>query len=246
MIHLLIGTIIGVVMGLTGAGGALVALPLFISLLDMDLKSASVLSLIAVMLASLSNFIFQRGKIDLKLLLLILGGSGIGSVVATPLKVITPNFAIASILVVVSSFALYQTWHQSQSRSSSHTEVSPMKGVSLGIILGLLTTLTGLGGGVLLVPIFLRYFRLDQDTAVRNSLVAVGLSSLFSFLLQLRLGPLLPDLHSMLVLSCGIILSAQGIRWFQKKLGQSTMQQARRLVFSAVVLYSLIMIFIKG
>ena len=47
----LLGVIIGVVMGLTGAGGALVAIPLFMQFQGMSLKEASVFSLIAVVIA---------------------------------------------------------------------------------------------------------------------------------------------------------------------------------------------------
>jgi uncharacterized membrane protein YfcA len=52
--------IIGIVMGLTGAGGALIAIPLFIQFMGMNLKEASIYSLIAVVVASLLNFVEQR------------------------------------------------------------------------------------------------------------------------------------------------------------------------------------------
>jgi len=44
MIYAFCGLIIGIVMGLTGAGGALVAIPLFMQFLALTLKDASVYS----------------------------------------------------------------------------------------------------------------------------------------------------------------------------------------------------------
>ena len=55
MSNILIGVIVGLIMGLTGAGGALISIPLFLSLMNVSLKEATVLSLIAVMLGSLIN-----------------------------------------------------------------------------------------------------------------------------------------------------------------------------------------------
>ena len=56
MNYLAIGSVIGLVMGLTGSGGALVAIPLFMYVLELGLKEASVLSLVAVRLASSFNY----------------------------------------------------------------------------------------------------------------------------------------------------------------------------------------------
>lgn len=55
------GSIIGIVMGLTGAGGALVAIPLFMTVLRMELKSAAVYSLVTVVIASTQISFFRGG-----------------------------------------------------------------------------------------------------------------------------------------------------------------------------------------
>ncbi len=245
--HFLIGSIIGIVMGLTGAGGALVSLPLFMTFLNMDLKSASVFSLIAVVVAAVANFFTQKGKVHYRLSLVIVLSSGVGSLLSAPFKAQLPDLFIALLLVGVSLYALVNVWRtQGHTNPDHEVEVSAIKTIPLGLILGALTTFTGLGGGVMLVPVFLRAFRLNQNDAIINSLFAVGLSSVLSFLIQLRSLPNLELNMSLIYLSAGIIFAATVIKLVLTSLNQDKVVLTRRLVFTGVVIYSVVRIFIKG
>jgi uncharacterized membrane protein YfcA len=247
MIHFIIGSIIGLVMGLTGAGGALVSLPLFMTFLGMDLKVASVFSLIAVVVASVANFFSQKGNVHYRLSFIIVLSSGVGSLLTAPFKVQLPEAIIAILLVIVSLYALVNVWRsQSEANPDLVVESSILKSIPLGLLLGALTTFTGLGGGVMLVPVFLRVFKLNQDDAIINSLFAVGLSSVLSFLIQLQSMQNLDLDATFLFLAAGIVVAATLVKLGLKSLTQDKVILTRRLVFTGVVIYSTVRIFIKG
>jgi uncharacterized protein len=247
MTHFLIGSIIGLVMGLTGAGGALVSLPLFMSFLGMDLKTASVYSLIAVVVAAVANFLSQKGNVHYRLSLIIIASSGLGSLLTAPFKAALPELIIALLLLVVSLYALVNVWRsQSDVNSGDLAETPIFKSLILGLLLGALTTFTGLGGGVMLVPVFLRVFKLTQNDAIINSLFAVGLSSILSFLIQVRSMQEIELNASLLIMALGIVLAAVLVKFALTRITQDKVILTRRLVFTAVVIYSTLKIFIKG
>lgn len=234
-------------MGLTGAGGALVSLPLFMTFLGMDLKVASVFSLIAVVVAAVANFFSQKGIVHYRLNFIIVMSSGVGSLLTAPFKAQLPEAVMAFLLVSVSLYALVNVWRsQSEVKPDLVVETSVFKSIPLGLLLGALTTFTGLGGGVMLVPVFLRVFKLNQDDAIINSLFAVGLSSVLSFLIQLRSMQNLEIDKNLLFLSAGILVAATLVKLIIKSLNQDKVILTRRLVFTGVVIYSTVRIFIKG
>lgn len=57
---IIISLLVGLVLGLSGSGGGLVAIPLFIHLAGSDIKQATVLSLVVVLLGAIINWRTQR------------------------------------------------------------------------------------------------------------------------------------------------------------------------------------------
>lgn len=248
MIYLFCGLIIGTVMGFTGAGGALVAIPLFIQFMDMTLKEASVLSLFAVVIASLSNFISQRKNGNTKLGVMIISASMVGSFLSTPYKKWLPDFYVALLLTAVSLYALYNVWKKTKPVSAfgnvvHKKDVSLLITIIVGLTLGVLTTFTGLGGGVLMVPVLLSIYALSQTEAVATSLLAVGLSSLFSLIIQVSAGAkILWDIN-LLFLIGGILAAAFILSLFTKKISAAHLMLIRKVVFTAVVILAVVKIF---
>lgn len=245
MLYLISGLIIGVVMGLTGAGGALIAIPLFIQFLGMTLKEASVLSLFAVVIASLSNFVSQRKFSDLKNSAIIVVASSVGSYLSNPYKKLTPDIVVAILLTSVSIYALYSVWKPVRKMDSQglKAEPTPFITILIGLFLGFLTTFTGLGGGVLMMPIFLNLYGHDQKKAVASSLLAVSLSSLSSLVIQINGGISLGLDLSIVYLIIGILSSAISLKILVVKIDQIKMIKVRQIVFSLVVVIALSKLF---
>jgi uncharacterized protein len=242
----ILGLIIGLVMGLTGAGGALIAIPLFIEFLGMSLKDASVYSLIAVVIASAINLIDQRKSAHLKLGFSIFSFSILGSLASSPLKAKTPEILVIFLLIMISLYALYGIWFDRPAQTS-HPRSAGLKLTALiGVILGALTTLTGLGGGVLMVPVFLKVYQLPQREAVATSLLAVGLTAMVSFIIQFVQGTttLILDTQA-LWLGLGILLSGGGMKVLLKMMPPHLLVTTRRLVFTLVVMIAIAKLIIR-
>lgn len=240
---LFIGVVIGVVMGLTGAGGALVAIPLFIQFLGLDLKEATVYSLVAVIIASLSNFYFQRKFSDYKMAFTFVLLSTVGSFLTTPLKKIIPDTMMAILLALVSLYSLYNMWISSGNFKDKMTSPGLSLTIAIGLSLGALTTLTGLGGGVLMLPILIGVYALDQSRAVATSLLTVSLSSFSSFLIQVYSGTDINFDETMLKLILGIILAAFIVKKAIFVIPTIFLNYTRKIMFTLVVFVALLKIF---
>lgn len=245
MIELLCGILIGIVMGLTGAGGALVAIPLFMHFMGQTLKEASLYSLIAVVLASLMNFLAQRKFSQYKTAFIIVVFSAVGSYLATPVKTSLSSSWIAVLLTVISLYALFNVWFPVKKKEEHNGK--PLKSfwmsLAVGLVLGTLTTLTGLGGGVLMLPIFLNIYRLNQGQAVATSLLAVGLSSLSSLLIQIMHGADFKIDIGFLYLLFGILSAVFLLKKISEKIDLKILMKARQVVFSVVVFLAIAKIF---
>lgn len=243
MDYAIIGIIIGFVMGLTGSGGALVAIPLFISILGLSLKEASVFSLVAVSLASFINYIDQRKFADLHLAWLVFVGSIIGSFSFKPIKERSPEILLGFLLAIISIYALYSVWRKKKSLENGVTQFSFIKTLILGFFLGGLTTMTGLGGGVLLMPIFLSFFYLSEKKAVATSLLTISVSSLFSLIIQYEDIQLTPSLIQLGLLVIGIVAAIIVLKLMLRKINPEKISMARKLLFSLVVAFAFSKIF---
>lgn len=240
---IVLGIIIGVVMGLTGAGGALVAIPLFLQFLEMGLKEATLYSLIAVIIASLSNFIFQRKFSDYKLSIIFVILSTLGSLATNPFKKLLPDIYMASLLGIVSIYSLYSIWKPKRAGDTKiKTPPWPLTGL-IGLCLGGLTTFTGLGGGVLMLPLLIGVYGFDQNRAVATSLLTVALSSLSSLLIQIISGAEFELNVQLLELVVGILLSAFAVKFLITKMHPSHMNKIRNIVFTFVVFLALFKLF---
>lgn len=242
MILILSGLIIGAVMGLTGAGGAIIAIPLFMQFLSLSLKEASVLSLVAAALASLLNLLSQRRHVDLPLALSLFLPSVLGSYVSALFKASLPELVMKVLLGGISLYAFYAVWFPSR-EEGGQGHAGLFLGAGVGLILGVLTTLTGLGGGVLLLPVLLSVFGLPHQRAVATSLVAVSLTSLTSLLIQMLRGAEAAAVEQISYLAAGILISALSLGYLLKRVSPSLTQRISRIVFSLVVIIALVKIF---
>lgn len=239
MLYFILGSIIGTVMGLTGAGGALISIPLFMHFLGMDLKQASVYSLSAVIFASLVNFFMQKKDAQIQASILIVLVSSIGSTISSPWKSQVSDTLITTLLIGISVFALINIWvkkkdHDTKPTQSSFSFYSIL--VLSGLVLGVLTTLTGLGGGVLMVPVMLRFLHCNHKQAIASSLLAVALSSAISLGIQVHHGFNFILDQNIGMLFMGMIFTAMLLKYFIKHVSSNTTLLLQRLVFSIVVL----------
>ncbi len=241
-----IGIIIGFVMGLTGSGGALISIPLLIHFLGMSLKEATVYSLLVVSVAAILNLISKSKNVDWKLAFWIVPFSVLGSYVVVSFKTNVSDFMIFILLTSISTFGIISVWwpYENQKIDINHKEnISSIFAALLGFVLGVLTTLTGLGGGVLLVPALISLFRFSHEKAIATSLFPIFITSFFSFLFQWQIGTGFEKLQEFLLLGLGLFLVVILFPFVEKSFSKSKFQMLRKIIFTLIVIFSLIKIY---
>jgi uncharacterized membrane protein YfcA len=111
---------------------------------------------------------------------------------------------------------------------------------------GVQSILTGLGGGVLLLPLFISLFGMDEHSAVGTSLVTIFLSSIISFILQTSGQSTYPALSSLLLIVVGVVFANVLVKRIIKIFSTSTVSRARKVTYSLIVVYTLVSISIRG
>lgn len=244
MEYSLIGVIVGLIMGLTGAGGALISIPLFLNFLHVSLKSATVLSLTAVLLGTLLNLISNKKKPDKKIAFLFTFFGSMSNYASLPLKNLLPDWSIAFLLAVIGIYSLFSIWKPLTPTKKANPGI--MKTILTGLFLGVTTTLTGLGGGVLLVPILKSSFGKPFEEALPTSLLTIFLISLISLALQFGIIIQTMGLMEFALLSVGSLISALLLKALLKKISTGKADLLRKSVFSIVIFYSVGTILLKS
>lgn len=233
-----IGLSVGVVLALTGAGGAVLAIPLFMTLLNMSLLMATTSSLVVVFLAASIGAISQDGKINFRIVILLSFSSILGAWLALPLKFIIPELVLKLLLAILSLYSLMVMWRPINWRLSLQNRA--WVHLPGGLVLGALTTLTGLGGGVILLPwLKLTTGRVDIVT----SLMTIALVSSFSLALQVLKGALFPSFQDIVMVSLSIIAATFLIKKLVSLLSTDHLHKVHLYTFSLVVAFTLTTLF---
>ena len=106
----------------------------------------------------------------------------------------------------------------------------------VGLIVGILSSVTGLGGGFMVVP-FLIYLGRDAKLAVGTSFVFIFLVAISSLIAHYRLGNV--DIKTGLVLALGGILGAQ----MGPQVLQHVSEQNFKKIFSVFMLITAVWMF---
>lgn len=181
-----IGAVLGLLLGLTGAGGSLVALPLLLSL-HLPLRDAIGVSLGAVALSAAIGAIprtFQGQVAGRPVLLLALSGLP-GNAVGQWLGRFIPEFAL---ILGFCLLVLWSAWRMWRGAGLPHGKSGPLRSgplVAIGAGVGLLSGVMGVGGGFLIVPALLWFTPLSMLAAAATSMAVIALVSGGGFFLYL-------------------------------------------------------------
>ena len=195
----LLGAVVGVVMGLTGAGGGILAVPLLVFGLHLPITEAGPIGLLAVGIASTLGALqgLRMGIVRYRAALLV---AAVG-IVASPAglwlahrldtKVLSLVFAGVLLLVAYRNVQAGRLGEQAVQRNTAPPCVRDAASgrfiwtsrcatrLSLaGGVAGVLSGLLGVGGGFVMVPALQRYTDLAMQSVVRTSLAIIALISL--------------------------------------------------------------------
>jgi hypothetical protein len=193
MTAVVLGIVIGIVMGLTGAGGGILAVPALVFALGWPLAQAAPVALVAVAGAAGLGAIegLKRGLVRYRsaAFMAAIGVAmtplGVKLAAVAPEKVLLLSFAAA--MMVVSARMLRQAKPEQVVAAPCH--LNPATGrllwtrraaATLGAIgasSGFLTGLLGVGGGFLIVPALRKFSDLSMQGIVATSLAVIALVS---------------------------------------------------------------------
>lgn len=176
-----IGATVGAAIALTGGGGAIAGLPLFHHLGGMSHKDGSIALLPIVGMAAAIALIPHHKHTDSAVARRVGLGSIPTSWFAATIKPFIPNSAITVTVALVIIWGIYALHTSSQGHRLPAKSWHP---IGLGILSGLLTGITGIGGGMIVVPFLKRYLHLSEESAVPTASVIIIINAIIGIASQ--------------------------------------------------------------
>jgi uncharacterized membrane protein YfcA len=173
---------IGLSLGLVGAGGAILAVPVLVYVVGEDVKQATTVSLVVVGATALVGAVdhARRGRLQIRIALAIGAGGAVGAVAGTALNRLASPESILFLCALVLLGAAYAMLVRGDEGGGDRTVQGRgvwLWGLPAGGAVGLLTGFFGVGGGFLIVPLLVLCFGLSVRTAVGTSLLVITFSS---------------------------------------------------------------------
>lgn len=188
----------GITLGLIGAGGSTMTVPIMVYLFGLDTILATTYSLFIVGFTSLigSYKHYKLGNISWKFVLLF----GISSILAVifsrtylihliPSEIIrTTQFVLTKntlLLVVFACMMLFASFSMIKNIANETEEtdfdINRFQIVMAGLLVGFITGIVGVGGGFLIIPVLTNWAKLPIKKAVATSLIIITINSLIGF-----------------------------------------------------------------
>lgn len=191
--------IMGFVLGLIGAGGSILTVPILVYLFEIDAVHATAYSLFIVGLTAVFGGYqyYKKELINFKVGAIFAAPAFIGVFVARKFIIpvlpdviftvssfdITKDVFIMLVFSVVMLLAAISMLRNSKGEEGDHRQSYNYFLIAAeGLILGLITGFVGAGGGFLIIPGLVILAGLDMKEAVGTSLMIISIKSLLGFL----------------------------------------------------------------
>lgn len=239
---LLLGATVGSVLGLIGAGGAILAVPGLVALLGLSATAATTSSTIIVGSAALAGVLRRRntGTVDLKVGLTFSALGFAGTFLGTALfKVIPENviLIIFALLMFGAAFAMCC----GKSPKATLDKPNWFAVVTAATLVGVLTGLLGIGGGFLIVPALVIFLKVPIKIAAGTSLVAITVNSLLAFGLRYEFWGQIP-VAEIAIFTFSAIVASTLLSPVATKINGQILQRVFSIVIAFVASYTLLSI----
>lgn len=180
---------VGLALGLLGAGGSILTIPIFVYVLGFGAKEAIAMSLAVVGATTLVGAVRhgQLGNLNLRVALIFgpfaMAGTYLGARLAVYFSGSAQLVMFAVMMLMASAFML----RERKPRAKSEALAVRKPGVALalmiveGLAVGVVTGLVGVGGGFLIVTALVVVLGVPMKEAVGTSLLVVALKSFTGF-----------------------------------------------------------------
>lgn len=243
VLAVLVGSLVGLSLGVTGSGGSLIAIPLLVYGLGTSVQEAVSLSLALVAAAACIGAIesFRSGLVKVKAALLLSGTGMIGGWVGYLIHRLVREETTLLLFGVLMIVAAGQMWWRTTLREDPEersicADLFPrtcwVKVSGIGLVVGLLTGFFGVGGGFVIVPALTLLLGFPMRVAVGTSLLIITLIALTGVAAYARLAPM--DLRVLSFLIAGAAIGMLAGRQVSRALSPRLLTRAFAVVAWAV------------
>lgn len=173
--------LVGLAMGLLGAGGSILSVPIFLYFFGFEAKQAIAMSLGVVGATSLVGAFRhgQLGHVNLRVALVFAPVAMVGTYLGAQFAMLISDAAqLATFGAVMLAAAFFMVREEEPPPSKRRHPVGYAALVVVeALVVGVLTGLVGVGGGFLIVPVFILLMGLPVKEAVGTSLLVIALKS---------------------------------------------------------------------
>jgi len=189
-----LGLLIGLVVGAIGGGGAILALPVLVYVLDEPIGPASTASLVVVAVAAGVGVgaVAARGQICWRLALTFSAPAAVGALLGAIANTAVSARLLVLAFVPVMLVAAGATWARVGAGEPEADRGCPdpptERILAAGLAVGLLTGFFGVGGGFVIVPVLTLMMGVAFRRAVATSLVIITLTGIVALVSHLAAG----------------------------------------------------------
>ena len=234
------GLLIGSVLGYVGAGGSMLAIPIFIYVYGLSPVAATTASLLVVFVGAASGALpkLRRNEILIKESLTIWAIGLVTNLTgAYYLPRIDENLILTGFSFVLISAGVSMLIPSPA--ESSERKVSPIALIGISLIIGALTGLFGIGGGFLAIPILVLFYNVSPARAAGTSLFIIMINTLTGFFAHYRhwdeVNWLIPG-----VIATVALLVSRFASHHSSRLSPATLKRAFALFVFAIALFTLV------
>lgn len=243
VLAIVLGLGIGLIVGAVGGGGAILAFPVLVYVLDEPVGPAATASLVVVSMASAvgASSLARHGRVCWRLAFTFAFPAAAGSLLGTlgSRSVDGPTLVLAFVPVMLLAAVLTWRGAGTQGEDGACPHPPTAKIVVSGLAVGLLTGFFGVGGGFVIVPILTLWLETPFRRAVATSLVIItitGVAALASHLLAGSRPDLAVTLTLGLATGTGALLGTQ----IAERLPQRVLRRGFSVLVGAVALALLV------
>ncbi len=248
LVWVLVGLLVGTTFSITGVGGALISVPLFVYLDNAPIHLASVWALFAAFTGAVFTVALNRKDTLFDLALKIAGIAILTSFFVARFKPMAPALFIKGLFIAVCAYSFWQVVAKkgfALRPPSAPTNHSLQRLVLIGISQGFLMTMTGLGGGVILMPMLLGPLKVPAKQAVPTSCLTIAIASLGSIAAQFSQVSETLDPIKILLLIVAVLLTTLSTRFILSLMKVESVARLRTGVYATLLAVSMVALALK-
>jgi hypothetical protein len=193
--YILLGLIVGIIGAMLGIGGGFILMPVFMWAIGMEHQMAAGTSLFVVLLNSLSGSLayIKKGKVFFdaawKFALATVPGAALGSYIAHTIDKSSFNMIFGLYLIAMAFITGFKKAKSAEALTlSKNFTYNWQLGVLVSGIVGFLSSIFGIGGGIIHVPLMIFVLNFPPHVAAATSTVILAISALSGMISHFYLG----------------------------------------------------------